>query len=255
MTPAEYRETEQRTNGSAQAAPLRVAAADDSFLIREAIASVLAGSDRVTLVALCGDGSSLRCAIEEENPDVVLVDIRMPPAGDREGISLAARLRRERPTTGLIALSQYSDPELAVGLLRPSAEGRGYLLKERLNDRNELIEALEIVARGGSVIDPFVVEQLIDGAQLTAKSPIDDLTPREREVLSFMARGKNNRAIADDLTLTKRAVEKHVGSIFMKLMLKDEEIVSRRVAAVLMYLAGGSKRVVVEPFLSTAEMT
>ena len=224
------------------AAPtLRVAAADDSFLIREAIASVLGASDRVTLVALCDDGNSLWSAIETENPDVVLVDIRMPPSGDREGLNIAARLRRERPTIGLIALSQYSDPELAVGLLRPSAQGRGYLLKERLKDPNELVEALEVVARGGSVIDPVVVEQLIEGAQQQPRSPIDELTPREREVLALMARGKSNRAIADDLTLTKRAVEKHVGSIFMKLMLEDEEVVSRRVAAVLMFLAGNSR--------------
>jgi len=238
----------------AAAPPLRVCAADDSFLIREAISAVLGASDRIDLVALCDDGNSLWAAIEQEEPDVVLVDIRMPPSGDREGLSIAARLRRERPDMGLIALSQYSDPLLAVGLLRPSAQGRGYLLKERLNDRNELIEALEVVARGGSVIDPVVVEQLIDGAQRPHRSAIDELTPREREVLALMARGKSNRAIAEDLTLTKRAVEKHVGSIFMKLMLEDEEIVSRRVAAVLLYLAGmPESRVVAEPFLSAAE--
>ena len=235
--------------------PLRVAAADDSFLIREAIAAVIGTSDRVTLVALCDDGDSLWSAIESESPDVVLVDIRMPPSGDREGISIGARLRAERPSMGLVALSQYSDPDLALSLLRPSAEGRGYLLKERLNNRNELIEALEVVARGGSVIDPVVVEQLIAGAQRPGRSPIDELTPREREVLSLMARGKSNRAIADDLTLTKRAVEKHVGSIFMKLMLEDEEIVSRRVAAVLMYLAGTTSPGVAEAFLTVAEVS
>ena len=235
-------------------AALRVAAADDSFLIREAISSVLTGSDRVQLVALCDDGDSLWAAIEKEDPDVVLVDIRMQPSGDREGLSVAARLRRERPNVGLIALSQYSDPVLAVGLLRPSAQGRGYLLKERLSNRNELIDALEVVARGGSVIDPVVVEQLIEGAQRPHRSPVDDLTPREREVLALMACGKSNRAIADDLTLTKRAVEKHVGSIFMKLMLEDEEVVSRRVAAVLMYLAGtDDARPFAEPYLAVAE--
>ena len=249
-----YRQVTRPHAADAAALPLRVAAADDSFLIREAIASVLATTERVELVALCDDGNSLWAAIEEENPDVVLVDIRMPPSGDREGLSIAARLRRERPSVGLIALSQYSDPQLAVGLLKPSAQGRGYLLKERLGDRNELIEALEVVARGGSVIDPVVVEQLIDGAQRPHRSPLDELTPREREVLALMARGKSNRAIAEDLTLTKRAVEKHVGSIFMKLMLEDEEIVSRRVAAVLLYLAGMPEgRVIAEPFLSAAE--
>lgn len=220
------------------AAPLRVVAADDSFLIREAIGAILAQSDRVHLVATCADGDSLWQAIEREQPDVVLVDIRMPPSGDREGVNIAARLRREHPAIGLIALSQFSDPDLAVALLRPSAEGRGYLLKERLSERSELLEAIEVVAHGGSVIDPSVVEQLIEGARRPERSAVDELTPREREVLSLMARGKSNRAIADDLTLTKRAVEKHVGSIFMKLMLEDEEIVSRRVAAVLMYLNG-----------------
>ena len=140
----------------------------------------------------------------------------------------------------MVALSQYSDPQLAVGTPAAECEGRGYLLKERLKDRDELIEALEVVARGGSVIDPIVVEQLITARSGRRSSPIDELTPREREVLALMARGKSNRAIADDLTLTKRAVEKHVGSIFMKLMLEDEEIVSRRVAAVLMFLAGNS---------------
>jgi DNA-binding NarL/FixJ family response regulator len=248
-----YRHVEHEPATAATSAPLRVAAADDSLLIREAIASVLRSSDRIDLVALCDDGASLWAAIEEELPDVVLVDIRMPPSGDHEGISIAARLRHERPDIGLVALSQYSDPELAVALLRPSAQGRGYLLKDRLGDRNELIEALEVVARGGSVIDPVVVEQLIAGAQRPPRSPIDELTPREREVLSLMARGKSNRAIADDLTLTKRAVEKHVGSIFMKLMLDDEEIVSRRVAAVLMYLAGTAQPAVAEPFLTAAE--
>lgn len=235
----------------AQAA-LRVAAADDSYLIREAIQAVIGTTDRVALVALCADGDELWSAIEREGPDVVLADIRMPPSGDREGIRLAARLRSHKPDIGLVALSQYSDPDLALSLLRPSAEGRGYLLKERLNNRNELIEALEVVARGGSVIDPVVVEQLIEAAQRPPRSPIDDLTPREREVLSLMARGKSNRAIADDLTLTKRAVEKHVGSIFMKLMLEDEEIVSRRVAAVLLYLAGTSNPGLAEPFLTAA---
>ncbi len=222
--------------------PIRVVVADDSYLIREAMAAVLATSDRVDVVAMCADGDSLWAAIERESPDVAIVDIRMPPSGDQEGINIASRLRRERPEIGLIALSQWAEPAMAMAFLRPSPESRGYLLKERLHDGHELVNAIEVVAGGGSVIDPIVVQHLIDGARRAPRSPVDELTPREREVLSLMARGKSNRAIAEDLTLTKRAVEKHVGSIFMKLELDDEEVVSRRVAAVLMYLAGTGGR-------------
>jgi DNA-binding NarL/FixJ family response regulator len=221
-------------------ARLRVVVADDSFLIREAITAVLADSDRVELVALCEDGISLWEAVERENPDVAIVDIRMPPSGDEEGVNIATRLRHERPNVGLIALSQWAEPSLAVGLLRPSAHGRAYLLKQRLHDRAELLNAIEVVAHGGSVIDPIVVQELIEGARRPQRSPVDELTPREREVLSLMARGMSNRAIAEELTLTKRAVEKHIGSIFQKLELEDEEVVSRRVAAVLLYLSGSS---------------
>ena len=222
--------------------PIRVVVADDSYLIREAMGAVLAASERVDVVAMCADGDSLWAAIERESPDVAIVDIRMPPSGDQEGINIASRLRRERPEIGLIALSQWAEPAMAMAFLRPSPESRGYLLKERLHDGHELVNAIEVVAGGGSVIDPIVVQHLIDGARRPPRSPVDELTPREREVLSLMARGKSNRAIAEDLTLTKRAVEKHVGSIFMKLELDDEEVVSRRVAAVLMYLAGTGGR-------------
>jgi DNA-binding NarL/FixJ family response regulator len=220
---------------------LRVVVADDSFLIREAITAVLADSDRVELVALCEDGTSLWEAVEREDPDVAIVDIRMPPSGDEEGVNIATRLRHERPNVGLIALSQWAEPSLAVGLLRPSAHGRAYLLKQRLHDKAELLNAIEVVAHGGSVIDPIVVQELIEGARRPQRSPVDELTPREREVLSLMARGMSNRAIAEELTLTKRAVEKHIGSIFQKLELEDEEVVSRRVAAVLMYLSGSDE--------------
>jgi DNA-binding NarL/FixJ family response regulator len=216
--------------------PLRVAAADDSYLMREAIAALLATSERIELVASCEDGSALWQAVENESPDVVVIDIRMPPSGDEEGVRLAARLREEHPQVGVVALSQFAEPSLAVGLLRPSAAGRAYLLKERLHDRAQLLNAIEVVAEGGSVIDPIVVHELIESARKPARSPVDELTPREREVLSLMARGMSNRAIAEELTLTKRAVEKHIGSIFQKLELDDEEVVSRRVTAVLLYL-------------------
>ncbi len=204
--------------------------------MREAITAVLSGSERIELVAVCADGDSLWEAIERESPDVAIVDIRMPPSGDEEGVRIARRLRSEKPGIGLIALSQWAEPALAVALLRPNAHGRAYLLKERLHNRAELVNAIEVVAQGGSVIDPLVVHELIEGARRPQRSPTDELTPREREVLSLMARGMSNRAIAEELTLTKRAVEKHIGSIFQKLELEDEEVVSRRVAAVLLYL-------------------
>ena len=221
-------------NGSA---PVRVVAADGAYLIREAIRAALADSPRVELAAVCADGDSLWAAIERENPKAVIVDIGKLPSGNQEGIAIAARLRQERPEVGLVALSQSREPGLAVALLRPSAEGRAYLLKDRLRDANELINAIEVVVEGGSVIDAEVVQDLIAAARRPLRSPIDGLTPREREVLALMARGMSNRAIADELMLTKRAIEKHIGSIFMKLELDDERVVSRRVAAVLMHLS------------------
>ena len=205
------------------------------------MAAVLAASERVDVVAMCADGDSLWAAIERESPDVAIVDIRMPPSGDQEGINIASRLRRERPEIGLIALSQWAEPAMAMAFLRPSPESRGYLLKERLHDGHELVNAIEVVAGGGRH-RPHRRPTPDRRRASPAAFPVDELTPREREVLSLMARGKSNRAIAEDLTLTKRAVEKHVGSIFMKLELDDEEVVSRRVAAVLMYLAGTGGR-------------
>ena len=173
------------TDSRPAAPPLRVVAADDSYLIREAIQAVLATSDRVDLVALSEDGDQLWQAVVDEEPDVVIVDIRMPPSGDFEGINIARRMRDEYPDIGLIALSQWAEPSLAVSLLRPSAQGRGYLLKDRLYDRSELLQAIEVIAHGGSVIDPVVVEHLIQGARRPARSPIDELTPREQEVLAL----------------------------------------------------------------------
>ena len=164
----------------------------------------------------------------------------MPPGGDDEGIRIARTVRGTHPTIGVIVLSQYADAGYALSLLEDGAAGRGYVLKDRLHDRAELTAAIEVVARGGTTIDPGLVHDLLAADRPRQRSPLDELTPREREVLAEMAQGKSNAAIAESLVLTKRAVEKHVGAIFQKLGLEDDEVVSRRVTAVLLYLASAS---------------
>jgi DNA-binding NarL/FixJ family response regulator len=223
--------------GAATPAPLRVALADDSFLIREAVNQVVQREGGVEVVATCEDGEALLEAVERERPDVVITDLRMPPSGDDEGIRIAQRLRVTHPEIGVVVLSQFAELRYGRELLAEGAEGRAYLLKDRLHDSNELHAAIEVVARGGSMIDPAILRMLLDSEERRHDSPLVDLTRREREVLAAMASGKSNAAIADVLVLTKRAVEKHVGSIFHKLGLPDEDQVSRRVAAVLLYLA------------------
>jgi DNA-binding NarL/FixJ family response regulator len=213
-----------------------VALADDSFLMREAMQQVLARLSRVTVVAICGHGDELLAAVERHHPAVVITDVRMPPSGDEEGIRVARALRRSHPEVGVVVLSQYAEPRYGIGLLEGGADGRAYLLKDRVGDPAELMAAIDVVARGGSMIDPQMVALLM-GEHQHPSSALAQLTVREREVLAQMAEGKSNAAIADALVLTKRAVEKHVGAIFMRLELKDEEDVSRRVVAVLMYLA------------------
>ncbi len=232
-----------RTNGDVAAsrpAPgtaIRVVLADDSYLMREALQEILAPMDAIELVAMCSDGDALMAAVESDPPDVVIADIRMPPSGDDEGIRVARRLRETHPGIGVIVLSQYAGAGYALALLEQGAEGRGYLLKERVHDRSELLSAIEVVAQGGTTIDPSLVQELLAADRQRHSSPLDDLTPREREVLAEMAEGRSNASIASSLVLTKRAVEKHVGAIFQKLCLEDDEVVSRRVTAVLMYLA------------------
>jgi DNA-binding NarL/FixJ family response regulator len=216
--------------------PIRVAYADDSFLMRQALEAVLERLDEIEVVAECVDGDTLLAAVEDQRPDVVVSDMRMPPSGDEEGIRIASRLRRRHPSIGVVVLTQYAEPRYGLQLLEAGTEGRGYLLKERVNDPRELHAAIETVAHGGSVFDPAMVELLVSGGSAAA-SALDDLTPRERQVLGEMAQGKSNAAIAEHLVLTKKAIEKHVGSIFSKLGLPEEHVVSRRVAAVLLYLS------------------
>jgi DNA-binding NarL/FixJ family response regulator len=214
----------------------RVALADDSYLVRQAMRQVLDGVDGIEVVAVCEDGAALLEAVERLLPAVVVTDVRMPPSGDDEGIRIAAALRASHPEIGVVVLSQYLEPRYGIDLLAGGAEGRAYLIKERINDRAELVTAIEVVARGGSLIDPTMVAMLMRPDHPREGSALSELTPRELEVLREMAHGKSNAAIADTLVLTKRSVEKHVGSIFFKLGLQDEELVSRRVAAVLAYL-------------------
>ena len=216
--------------------PIRVVYADDSFLMRQALEAVLERLDGVEAVAGCADGEALLAAVEEQGPDVVVTDMRMPPSGDQEGIRVAYRLRQRHPGIGVVVLTQYAEPRYGLELLEAGSEGRGYLLKERVNDPRELHAAIEAVAHGGSVFDPVMVQLLVSGGS-TDGDALDELTPRERQVLGEMAQGKSNAAIAEHLVLTKKAIEKHVGAIFSKLGLPEEQVVSRRVAAVLLYLA------------------
>lgn len=215
---------------------IRVVLAEDNTLLREGIARLLERADDLELVGTAVDRPTLEALIESVAPDLVVTDIRMPPTGTDEGIQIAANLRRERPEVGVVVLSQYADPAYALALLDGGSEGRAYLLKERVSDVDELLAAIREVAAGGSIIDSKVVESLVS-ARRPATSDIDRLTPREREILSEMAQGKSNAAIAATLVLSTRAVEKHTNSIFSKLGLSEEMDVNRRVKAVLLYLA------------------
>ncbi len=217
--------------------PIRVVLADDSYLMRQAITHVLDTEPGFEIVATCEDGESLLAAVDAEHPDVVLTDIRMPPSGDDEGIAVANRLRLTHPHVGVVVVSQYTDPRYGVALLEHGSERRAYLLKERLHDRAQLVSALTTVAAGGSVVDSKVVEALIAAQVRADDSLLAELTPRELEVLSEIAQGKSNHAIADRLVLSKRAVEKHINVIFLKLNLAHDAEVSRRVKAALIYLS------------------
>jgi len=215
---------------------LRVVFAEDNYLVREGTAALLADAGEVDIVATAEDLDGLLGAVEEHLPDAVLTDIRMPPTNTDEGIEAALRIRRDHPEIGVVVLSQYAEGSYAFDLLRNGAAGLGYLLKERVADVAEVARALAEVARGGSVLDPRVVEELVAEKRRQANSPLATLTEREREVLEQMAQGKNNAAIARALFLTERAIEKHINSLFHKLNLSEETDVHRRVKAVLAFL-------------------
>jgi DNA-binding NarL/FixJ family response regulator len=217
--------------------PIRVVVAEDSYVIREFLTQALSAAPGVELVAVCTNGKELQTAIDTWEVDVVLTDIRMPPSRTDEGTRIAARLRETHPHVGVVVLSQYAEPAYALSLLEHGTGGRAYLLKERIRNKEELLDAIEAVAGGGSVIDPVIVDVLIASRARAAKSRLAELTPRERELLAEIAAGKSNGAIAESLVLTKRAVEKHVNSIFAKLNLPETQDVSRRVKATLIFLS------------------
>jgi len=216
---------------------LRVVLADDHYLVREGMRRLLDAEPEIEVVAACEDLDSLLAAVEDEQPDVVVTDIRMPPTGTDEGIRAADVLRETHPRIGVVVLSQYADPRYALPLLERGSEGRAYLLKERVDDVEQLVGAVRAVAEGGSVVDPKVVEALVAERARAERSPLHELTPREWDVLREMAAGKNNAAIASTLFLTERSVEKVIHSIFLKLGLTWEPAVHKRVKAVVMYLA------------------
>jgi DNA-binding NarL/FixJ family response regulator len=216
---------------------IRIVLAEDNYLVREGVRRLLETQDDLEIVATCDNVDSLLRAVEAERPDVVVTDIRMPPGGGDEGIQAAARLRETRPEIGVVVLSQFSTPEYALALLEQGSDRRAYLLKERVNDLEELVAAIQKVAAGGSAIDPKVIESLVATRSRREDSPLDSLTPRELEALAEMARGKNNAAIAASLVITEQSVEKYIHSIFQKLGLTWQPDVHRRVKAVLLFLS------------------
>ena len=218
---------------------IRIVLGEDSLLVREGLCRVLARDPELELVAAVGDIDSLRDACARERPDVVLTDIRMPPTNTDEGIRMAIELRDTAPRTGVVVLSQYADTIYALALLERGSHGRAYLLKERVHNRAELTGAIRVVATGGSVIDPKIVDGLVHARGRPERSALSELTAREREVLGQIAQGKSNPAIADSLVLSRRAVEKHINAIFLKLGLAGSQDVSRRVKAALMMLSEG----------------
>lgn len=216
---------------------IRVLVGEHSYIAREGICRALEEEADIEVVGTCADLPSLRAAVGEVRPDVVLADIRMPPTKTDEGVRLAAELRISHPNVGVLILSQDAEPLYAAELLEGSSDGRAYMLKDGVQNHSELGRALREVARGGSVIDPRIVELLLVAQRRRQDAHFGALTPREREILALVAEGWSNAAISKRLEITKRAVERHISSIFSKLRLGDSEHVSRRVKAALLYLA------------------
>jgi DNA-binding NarL/FixJ family response regulator len=215
---------------------LRVVVAEDVLIVREGILRMLGYQEGIEVVGAVDDLPQLLAAVDEHGPDVVLTDIRMPPTGTDEGIQAALALRDTHPELGVVVLSQHVDAGWALDLFARGSERRAYLLKERVSEPGQLVGAIREVAAGGSVVDPKVVESLL-ASRTRRQSALDQLTPREREVLGEIAQGKSNAAVAKSLFLSVRAVEKHINSLFSKLGLTEEEDVHRRVKAVLLFLS------------------
>jgi DNA-binding NarL/FixJ family response regulator len=221
-------------------ASIRVVLAEDNALLREGIARIIDGEPDLELVGQAADLPELLELIEEASPGVVVTDIRMPPTGTDEGIQAASWLREHKPEVGVVVLSQYKTPSYALALLETGSAGRAYLLKEQVAGVDELAQPIRTVAASGSMIDPQIVDELIEAKSSRRKSDLSWLTPRESEILGEMATGKSNAAIAASLQISERAVEKHTNSIFSKLALTEERDVNRRVKAVLVYLSDPS---------------
>jgi DNA-binding NarL/FixJ family response regulator len=212
---------------------MRIVIAEDSVLLRDGLIRLLAERGH-EVVATAGDAVELLAAVAREDPDVAIVDVRMPPTFTDEGVRAALELRERSPELAVLVLSQYVEERYAGELLARDARGVGYLLKDSVTETRDFLESVDRVAAGGTAIDPEVVSQLL--ARARRGDPLDDLSPRERQVLSLMAEGRSNGAIAARLVITERAVEKHVSSIFAKLRLPPTEGDHRRVLAVLRYL-------------------
>jgi len=220
-----------------QRPPIRIVIADDAYLLRVALRHLIDGEEAMVVVGETEDAAGVPELLDQRQVDLLITDIRMPPSGQDEGIRLAANLRETHPALGVIVLSTYAEVEYALKLFQGGCDGRGYLLKDRIRDRDQLLQAVQTVATGGSFVDPGIVQELVSSHGGNRRSALEDLTPRELETLALVAQGQSNAAIADSLVLSKRAVEKHVNAIFAKLQLGESDRVSRRVKAVLLYLA------------------
>jgi DNA-binding NarL/FixJ family response regulator len=209
---------------------------EDDYLVREGARAVLDAHPRTEVLATAADPDEVLALLPDLQPDVILLDIRMPPSFTTEGIDLARVVRRERPEIGIVVLSQHADPEYALELLRDGSDRLAYLLKERLGDADRLVQAIEEVRDGGSVLDPRIVQGLLEAQRRRSASKLAGLTPRELEVLELMASGRGNAAIARELSISERSVEKHINAIFRKLGLAEDVDLNRRVAAVLFFL-------------------
>lgn len=218
--------------------PVRLVLAEDNLLVREGLVSLLSTCDEVDLVATAASLPELLEAVEHHDPDVVLTDIRMPPDHTNEGVQAAELLRESRPDVGVVVISQFAEPEYVIAVLGEGSRGRGYVVKDRIDDLDHLLGAIRAVAGGGSFIDDTVVDVLIQARSRVVDSPLRALSPRELDVLAEIAQGRSNTAVAESLHVSRHAVEKHTNAIFAKLGLTEDEEINRRVKAVLLFLAG-----------------
>lgn len=218
--------------------PTRIVLAEDNLLVREGLLSLLGTTAEIEVVAACASLPELLDAVGQHEPDLVLTDIRMPPTHNGEGVEAARRLRTSHPDLGVVVVSQYAEPEYVLAVLGESTRGRGYVLKDRIEDLDHLLEAINAVRGGGSFIDDQVIQVLIRARTRVSGSPVHDLTRREQEVLAEIATGRSNKAIAAQLEVSVPAIEKHTNAIFAKLGLEEGAEVNRRVKAVLLFLAG-----------------